>query len=391
MSLSAILSFFGCNGKPGSSNETIKHPPFSIQKKKVVNRRFKINEGAWSTSVKTKYKIFYKDQVLSFPPALDEGTGVPGIWKTYILKDAPSPTLIVASKNVYLISEENNTFNISQIEKKHSNYASIQWLDSENGNPGSKTEILIGEDTTNCMLEGGKYLLINDNTVLRVKDLKIFNFKRLINLTLDYYPGDAIAFSPDKTKIVFLGNKSHPARRTEYIYALIVFDYNSHEVYTIPFDRTATRFHETYNIKPDWFKTYFHWEQNEQEQSILSKKQLNPLPKWEGYHTRNYRYQLSPVKQEMHTTFFNFVKDHLQLEANDFKFSEYGGLKEYTIEHQGFIFNVGYLEELQSVSLSISFMNKGNEKEAGDVVKNTGDAFNETLRKGEHQSLFTSY
>ena len=371
--------------------ETLDYPPFSIQKRTVIDRQFKPNEGTVSKLTYTKYKIFYQDQLLSFPPELDANTGVSGIWKAYHLQNAPTPTILVASNNVYLVTAENDSVKMTLVEKKHSNYASIQWLDANDGQPGPKTEILIGEDTTNCNLHGGQFLLVNENTVLRVADLHLFPFNKSPDLTDDYYPNNVLAFSPDKNEIVFLGSKSHEINRTQFIHALLVYNYTENQVYTIPVDRTETRIHDPYRLSANWVYTYFEWQQDETGKYTLTPKQLSQLPNWEGYYARPLRYQLAPVQEEMHLVFLDFVRDILQLEEAAIRSDAYGGLKEYTITHEGFIINIGYLEELASVSLSLSFMNKGPEEEAKVVIKKVGDAFNEVLKAGEHQTLFTHY
>ena len=391
MGLLSFLSFLGCNGNIGSSTETLTYPPFRIQKRNVVDRRFKPNEGTVSKSTYAKYKIFYQDQPVTFPPELDANTGVSGIWKTYYLQDAPTPTLLIGSGNVYLVNEENEAPKLTLIEKKYSNYASVQWLDSAGGQPGKKTQILIGEDTTDCILAGGEFLLVNDNTVLRVKDLAIFPFEKSTGYTDNYYTNQVLAFSPDKNELVYLGSKNHPEIRTEFIHALLIYNFKDNSAYAIPFDRTETRLHEPYEVGPDWVYTYFEWQENEDGKYILTKKNLDPLPNWEGHITRSSNYALTPVKGEMHEIFFKFVKGFWQLNDSDIRLREYGGIKEYTINHKEFVFDVGYLKELNHVSLSLSFMNKGPENEAHVIIKEVGDAFNEVLKQGEHQTLFTNY
>jgi len=59
MSLSGFLSFFGCNGNKKPLRETINYPPFSIQKRAVVDRQYKPNEGTVSKITYTKYKVLY--------------------------------------------------------------------------------------------------------------------------------------------------------------------------------------------------------------------------------------------------------------------------------------------------------------------------------------------
>ena len=389
MTLSSLLTLLGCNSRPAV--ETFEYPPFSIKKRRVVEKRFRFNEGTTSKSVFTKYQLRYKDQLVTFPSSLDENTGVSGIWKAYYLKDAPKPTFIIASNQVFLVTEENGEAKVSHVPKNHSNYSTLQWLDSENGQPGPKEEILIREDTTDCSLEGGEYLLINQHVVLRVSDLKMFSFKYNYLKTDDYYPGNAVAFSPDKEAVVYMGSKRDERTEYGYKYAMTVYEYKTGEGYALPFERTETRLRDAYRVGPDWVNTYFEWTKGDSGVYEIRKKVLDPLPNWEGSLTKNGSYELNPVKEDIHTILFAFAKSQLKLEDSDIRTEVSEDRTQYLLNHEDFVFYISYSKSLSTASMSVSFLSKGPEEEANAIIQQIGESFNAELRNGAHQALFTSF
>jgi hypothetical protein len=390
-SLSAMLSVFGCKEAKKSSGEWLRYPPFSIQKRSITDRQYKPNEGTTSELIYTKYTVLYHDQEIEFPETLGANTGISGIWKTYYLKNARTPALLVAGKNVFLVTEENDAASIIPFENNFSSYASIQWLDENGGQPGQKTQILIGLDTTDCLLDGGDFLLVNETTVLQINDLQLFHFVRNPDQTEGYFANQVVAFSPDQKDIVFMGSKSPETDATQFIHALLVYNFKTNDVYTLAFDKTQTRLHLPYEADFSWFTSYFEWRQNEEGKIILAKKELKAPATWEGYFTKNESYELAPVVKEMHAAFVRFVIEYLHVKQEDVRAEAYGNLEKFSIQHLGVTLDITYLKELSTVSLSSSFMNKEKAGEANALIRKAGEAFNDSLRQGAYQQLFTGY
>ena len=386
-----LFSFFRCKKSFPKHSESLSYPPFRIEKTTYVDRQWKPNEGHVSKHRQTKYSVFYQDQLITFPEALDANTGVSGIWKVYYLDGAPTPTLLVGSKRVYLVNEKEGAINLTSIPSNYSNYASVQWLDAEAGSPGLKTEILVSEDTTNCKLSGGDHLLINETSILRIKDLKLSHFTPDREHTDNYSTYQVLGFSPDKKEIAFMGSKSHEIHRTSFIQGIVVYNTEGLNAYSIPVDKTKTRLHEPYEVGSGWFNTYFEWTPDSSGRYIINLKEMLELPAWTGHFTKSSNYQLSPVREEMHDTFLAYVKDYLQLSEQAIRTDQYDGLKDYRITHAGFVLNIGYQVDFKSVSFSISFMNKGPEEEAKQLIAEIGNAFNAKLASGEYQDLFLTY
>ncbi|MEM7369117.1 MAG: hypothetical protein AAF587_11000 [Bacteroidota bacterium] len=337
---------------------------------------------------RSKYQLFYEDEAISFPEALSQNTGVSGLWKAYMLTDAPQPTLLAGSQSVYLITEENQAVNIRPISEQTSSFASLQWLDSLDGQPGIKEQVYATDDTgEECELTGGRFLLVNQTVVLDLKDLSIVPFQLRSSLTEDYSAMHVVAFSPDQRKIVYMG---HIYQESKDHYALLVYDFKTNEAQTIPFDRTETRLHDPFALSPMWLSTYFVWEDLSESGSHLQKQQLDSLSPWEGHFTREKSYSVSPAKPDMQEILANFAKDHLRLGDADVERETFGTDVRYSLSFGQSKLSISYLESMETVYMSPHLLDE-DEKTCIEVIQEVGTAFNTLLQKGEYQSLFTAY
>jgi hypothetical protein len=386
ISIVIVIYFVSCSGKGGSSVEVIEYPPFTIKKKNSYGSRFDINTNSRRDDSRSNYSIYYKDKEVVLPEILNKNTGVPGLWKAYILNDAPQPTLLVGSKSVYLITEENHQAKITPVSEGKSDFASFQWLDIQQGQPGHKEELYASDDTDkSCKYSGGRYLLVNRDVVLDIQTLSLFPFQIRGSQTNEFYSNHVIGFSPDHEKIVFMASKYVG----EDQFAIVTCQYKTNDSRAILFNRTETRLHEPYEADSEWLSTYFEWIEVAPGSFELSKIQYETLPPWEGYFERQGKYALSPVKVEMLDVFANFIKEYLQIPDHDVRRSAYADQRNYN-------FNVGENEVKlsflsgQTVYFSDSISDK-DEEGCKKIFKRVGEAFNKKLRNGEYQSLFTSY
>lgn len=392
ISMSFLSLFSFCRSKDSNrpSVETVENGPFTLLRKRVTETRYDMNYGR-RKSVYSKYEVLYKGQAVTFPAALQVNTGYASIWKAFTLSEAPQPAIIAGSQSMYLITEEGGAAKVFPLSEQNSSYASVQWLDAENGQPGLKQEIYITEDTSATLaLSGGEYLLVNRSTVLHVPDLKVYSFRQSVDLTDNYYSNDVVAFSPDRQEIVFSGSKQSPEQYDKFIYALLVYNFKTNEAYAVPFDQTETRLHRPEYITSDWLNTYFEWDHSSGDKAVLKKQQLSPLPYWQGLYTKTFSYELNPVKAEMQPVLLEFVKTIFALEDSDIEQRSYGDYKPYLVNIEGHQFELWYMEDLNSISFSPNFQEKDT-KEIRRIIKKLGDAFNEELRQGKYQDLFTSY
>jgi hypothetical protein len=391
MSLLGFFSFCKSKGKK-TSVETFEHGPFTLQKERITERRFNMDRGRFFKSAFSSYQVIYQGKPVVFPPALEVNTGYSSVWKAFVLQDAPRPAIIAGSQSMYLITEEDGVARLTPLNEQNSSFASLQWLDAENGQPGPKQEIYISEDTAaNYYSQGGEYLLVNLNTVLHVTDLTIHSFRKSMDLTDGYYAGEVAAFSPGKEELVFVGNKNSEERYDKFLYALLVYNFKTNEAYAVPFDQTETRLYSPEYITADWLNTYFEWRASGAGAHKLEKRDLDPLPYWEGFINWEFAYQLIPVKAEMRQTLVDFLKTTFSLTDADIELeSDSGTHQAYRIRWGGRQFSLYYFKDMNSVSFNKHFSEPDSE-EIRDMVKRVGEAFNDELRRGKFQDLFTGY
>ncbi len=391
--LSLLLLFTFCRSKGKSSIETIEHGPFTLQKKKVVEKRYDFNRGQRVTSAYSKYQVFYKGDPVSFPDALEVNTGYTYVWKAFILKDAPKPAIIAGSQSMYLITEEDGSVKLKPLNEQNSGFASWQWLDSRDGQPLGKQQVYISEDTgSEFTLKGGDYLLINENTVLHIPDLSVYSFRKSMDYTNGYYASKVVAFSPGKEEIVFIGNKNSEERYDKYLYALLVYNFKTNAAYVVPFDQTETRLKDQNHITPEWLDTFFEWHHSPEGIYTLQKRTLTALPNWQGHFTGNFSYELIPVRAEIQEELLKIIKEIFSLVEEDVTLekSGYSKQKVYRLRISGHEYSLYYFEELRSVSFSKDLLEEETE-EVMQVVKRVGEAFNERLQQGMYQDLFLEY
>ncbi len=386
-----ILAFlFSCANKrkANAQVQTIEAIPFSILKTPTENKSFNMNYGRMASVTYTDYTLLYKGESIQFPAALEENTGLSGVWKAYVLKDAPQPTVLAGSQSLYLITEENNAAKVTPLHEQNSEFASIQWLDSENGQPGTNQEVYISNDSSaNCVLEGGEYLLINKTTVLRVSDLTVFHFDKH-QTGIDYYASEVVAFSPYKNEIVFVSSKYNGAKT---IYAMMVIDFIKNVAYSLPFDQTETRMQDENDIDAVWANTFFEWQKTKDGKYIFQKRELTQLPFWQGRFTDNDTYyNLLPAKEEMRHVLADFVLEELGLDKSALQANDVGDNIDLEIQYGNLKFTVGYWANLKNVHFSKDLYEPDSE-ESLEIVKKIGNDFNEALKKGKYQAYFTTY
>lgn len=125
VSIFGIFYFFSRKGRARSKVENINYPPFTIKKKNVYSTRYDINTANTVDNSRSYYSLYYQDQLISLPEALNQNTGVPGLWKVLILRDAPRPALLAGSKSVYLLTEAPDTYKITPVSEQHSDFARL--------------------------------------------------------------------------------------------------------------------------------------------------------------------------------------------------------------------------------------------------------------------------
>ncbi|CAG5017117.1 hypothetical protein DYBT9275_05704 [Dyadobacter sp. CECT 9275] len=212
----------------------------------------------------------------------EENSPVPYFWQALFLKDTPKPTVLAASKNMYLITDEGETAAVKKVNRRGDNFNTYQWLDGENGQPMQKKEIHTMEESRSIRtIAGGSYLLIGTNVILNVQTLDLYHFdvsspQSPHQLTgYQIFDSRAVGLSPGKSQILFTGYRRNTKTQASE-YALIAIDFCENSAYTVPFDRKDTNFFSVWDATYKWVDTYFEWSRDTSGKEILILKNAIP-------------------------------------------------------------------------------------------------------------------
>ncbi len=387
-------------GKDPNIEKEFTYGPFTI--KAVVNSGygFNLNHG-YVKQTDVAYSIFYEGKAIQFPKKLETNTGLPFLWRVFALPGTPSPSLIAGSQSLYLIYVQDKSVVLEPLVEQSSESASLQFLDSEDGQPGPYTEVFIEDDPAEMetldQLEGGRFLMITEHAVLDVKTREIKRFNTQKN-SLDNYsfpwPHGALAFSPDRTSLVFHAEFENwdiqKADLPETEHGLVVYNYLNDDGYAVPYNDTETRMINVENIDADWLNTYFEWKQDKSGKLQLQLRQLEKAPPWVGtYDPSDHYYTLYPVKPGMLPVFLNFVLKQIggsETNILEDKTGEYTG-RGLILASGELKLDINFKEDEQKLTFSKHLYDQSS-PEYIQLVEKIAGAFDQELSAGKHQEHF---
>ncbi|RFS17175.1 hypothetical protein [Emticicia sp. C21] len=395
LAIASIIIFNSFRTRVSSTIKNVAHGPFTIQMEKFSTRSYNMNYGM-VTNVSIKYSVLYKGNQVQFSKNLQNNTGYSHIWRVYILADAPTPTLIAGSQSLYLIREENGSVVVKPLDEQGYDFASLQFLDPDKGQPAKSFKVFMANDQDGDgkvdSLKGGDYLLVNQHTVLHIPTLKKYVMNKNNNLVDNYSfynDAGAIAFSPDKKWIAFTGDFATYNTNDEpkYENAIVVYNYERDKGYTVPFSKINTRLKNQFYINRTWFETYFEWiEQN--GVYTLQLKKLTKQPYWQGaYEDEGKVYEINYAKPEIQKTLIDFILKRYNLSADTIKPGDEYSTDELNIMVNGLKLAVWYRKD----DRQLIFMKNiyAPESEAYiPMIHEIGDAFNKALSEGKYQNHF---
>jgi hypothetical protein len=386
-----ILALFGCKKAPSDSTTSTVIGPFTIETITRTGKTWNMNSGRGNYT-NISYAVQYKGKPLQFSDKLETNTGLPGIWRVFVLKDAPVPTLILGSQSLYLVTIENDQPVIKPLFEQGSDFAAIQWLDSEAGQPGIYREVYSSDEhDTEISLSGGRYMAISHAVVLDTKTFELFPFNTNNESIDDYYPDQrrAIAFSPDSTQVVYGAALQHA---TGYSLALMCYEFKTGKKYLLPYDQEKLNVYDGFKLYPDWLQDYFEWNKNDQGELRLQLKKLDKSPYKKGIvhfeRYPGYQYMLYPVKETIVEHLYSFMLQELKFDTTQVQRVHEEFNYKYTIPYQG-------------LTLIIQYGQYGNDLvlyEEGDkipfevnkvIIQQIGNGFNALLNQGKYQEEFT--
>jgi hypothetical protein len=318
--LQFILALFGCKKAPTITSTSSQMGPFTIETITEKGKTYNLNYGRVNYT-NISYAVQYKGEPLRMSDKLETNTGVPGIWRVFFLKDAPSPALLLGSQSLYLVTLENDQPVIKPLFEQGYDFASIQWLDSEAGQPGEYREVFSSDEfDTGTELMGGRYMAISHAVVLDTKTFETYPYNTN-NEPVEGYTingSNTLAFSPDSTQLIYLGFKNDDIHYDITHMALLSYNFRTKATYAVPFDKATLKLKDELKITTEWITDYFEWIKQEDGTLKLAAKKSGtpPYPKGVLYYQRNkgYTYTLDPVKESMMEHLSSYIKTELKLE-----------------------------------------------------------------------------
>ncbi len=398
----ATYFYFKRTFRANHIEKEITYGPFSIRAMATTGKSYDIGKGMVSYT-NVAYAIYHNGQPLPFPAALQNNTGLPYLWRVYALAGTPEPTLLAGSQSLYLIYLKDGTPVVEPILEQHHDFAAVQFLDSENGQPGPYAEVFAKFNTENLdqldTLEGGRYLLVSEHALLDVHTRHIQPLNP-DNNSIDNYsfpsPHGALAFSPDRKSIVFRGQFQSWNTADEDLpdseHALIVYHVEQDKGYAVKFDDTELRMGHTDDMNYAWFEQFFEWEKNTSGDQ-LKRKKLEKPPYWTGrldLSNNSYPYySLYPIQASMLPAFLTFLEQQAGwTKANiiEDKFHEYTG-RNLIFAVDEMKYDVTLKEDEQVLRFS-KYIYAEDNPEYTRVVKDLANKFEAELATGKHQEHF---
>lgn len=414
-----LAALLGCNsGKNTNAQGSLVSGPFEVCWEVETSR-----SGAWfnnggspNAKVKTSwFSVKYNGkqvQVPGYNPYADSNMEPPSkikpvkhFWQALVLKDAPKPAILVGIHSMHLLTEENGELKIIPLHEQDGDFATYQWLDSDNGQPGPMNRVYLGDDSgASRYLAGGRYLMINSRVVLDVQTLEVSPFDLITYEVLQklhqYHAGNSFVaqFSPGKSQMVLIGSRDNPENRLLYQYGLVVIDFKKNQAYDVPFDRTDTRFFSIWGADQKWLNTYFEWVRAPSGEERIQLRKFERLPYWQGRWSKNEQtgevehYQLMPVKDAMLPAFLGFIKTQVEvLEEKTEKTPHYelGATDEpscYLISTTLRLKEGALYLYLNPVEQEIYFSADNNA-----LAEQIGQKFDAEMQKGKFQEFFGRY
>jgi hypothetical protein len=316
-----LLALFGCSKAPKTTTVSNEAGPFTIETITRKGKTWNMNYGRVNYT-DISYDVKYKGKPLQFKDGLETNTGLPGIWRVFYLKDAASPTLLLGSQSLYLVQLQNDQPVVRPLHVQSSDFASIQWLDSEGGQPGIYREIYSSDEyDTDNIITRGRYLALSGTTVLDTRTFELYPFNRNQEWIDGYSIArkNIVAFSPDSMQVVLCGQKNDEVDYMKTHYAWVCFNFRDKTAYSVPFDSEALHMKSEERIDSEWFSDHFEWKKSEEGpfrlQPISGEKLVLQKGKLFFERHQGYQYELDPVQEPMIEHVFQFILKELHLDT----------------------------------------------------------------------------
>ncbi len=397
-----VLFVYRMNRVVTSSKET-QYGPFVIKADASTAKTFNMNYGMVDQTT-VRYSIWFDGQPIQFPEDLQTNTGLPFLWKVYVLADATEPTLLAGSQSLYLIYLKEAKPFVEPLLVQSSDFASLQFLDSNEGHPGKRFEVFMSSDADGMetveSLKGGELLLVSDHLVYDVVSRKKWLVNQSNQRIDNYYfpsPQGVIALSPDRKSLVFRGVFESWNTATEDLpdseHAIVVYDFELDTGYVVKYDDTETRMTNADEIDIHWLNTYFDWNRTADASDRLKLRTPEKPTPWRGrYKESDHYYYLYPVKASMLPVFLDFVLSQMNWNNSNILSDETGDFtgRQMVLGDARTKLDIVFKEDEQEISFSkhLYLPSDPNDTYYPALVKQIADAFNAELSEGKYQAHF---
>ena len=345
--------------------------------------RYGWNEGQVRTGTDEHYSLRYKGQPFSFAGKSgmfgDDTVRYQAV-NALITFPAPEPAVIVNvgdpnNSSFYYLVREVKGAAAAEFVADGRGGVSAEWLD-----PVDHSKKIADVALHRGRMEGGRFLLLGDYTVLDTQTLKSYTFA--------YHPDAGhnqfkppMEMSPDRRSFVRWGSTDSPENHP----ALIVYDFMTPSSYFLRLDRKIHRFHGWEEVDLAWLHHYFEWRKGADGQDrLVERANVTPLP----YHGNlsetgeKYReYRIQPVTGEMEDALAGFIE------------REMGGVRQPAAAQYGddvIVFRMGDHTVFVSDHEDHASVYSDHESNSGQAVIAIAKRFDEELKTRKYDHLFTA-
>ena len=274
------------------------------------------NEGSLGTGTTETYSLRYRSQPFSFEGKAGWFGSEVKRYETFnsiVTFPTTEPAIVVNvgdpnNENYYYLIREEGEKAVAQYLGTSTGGISVQWLDP----PDGETDLIADITLHRGRLEGGRWLLLGQYTVLDTRTLEITAFSQ----PKDFSPNQfkpPVAMAPDRGSFVRFGSTLDMNMNS--VPKLAVFEIGVGTTYTLPIDRMRMRYNDWTEIDAAWLDHHWEWKAGEDGRlRLLEREDFEPLPRRGSLNVSPYdghrEYTVSPVKPEMLDRVKAFLVEH---------------------------------------------------------------------------------
>ncbi len=263
------------------------------------------NTGELGTAATEKYSLRYRSQPFSFEGKAGWFGSEVKRYETFnsiVTFPTAVPALVVNAgdpnnESYYYLILEAGEKAVAQYLGASTGGVSAQWLDPPEGGPAPIADKALHRGR----LEGGRWLLLGQYTVLDTRTLEITAFSQPEDFSPNQFK-PPVAMAPDGGSFVRFGY-TMDMNMTDVV-KLAVFEIGVGTTYTLPIDRMRMRYNDWTEIDAAWLDHHWEWKAGRDGLlRLVEREDFEPLPRRGSLKVSPYdgqrEYAVSHVKPEM--------------------------------------------------------------------------------------------